>query len=122
MKIDKAFKQMNAIEMYFSYLDEEYFVRALESFSKGLGYCVDYFVTSGYSFEYEAHEEGYFGESGIKFEIEPPASDVHQLQIVDYNNFHLFLSEMADQYKESHSSEQEKIDQLLKVIKIKLNI
>jgi hypothetical protein len=121
MKINKKFELMNAIEMYFLYLSEENFIKALESYKRGIGYCVDSFVTCGFSTEYEVDDEGYFGDSGIKFEIEPPASDISQIQIVEYNNFHLFLSDMAVQYKESHPSEQEKIDQLIKDIKIKLD-
>jgi hypothetical protein len=122
MKIDKPFEQMNAIEMYFLYMGEEYFVRALESFSRGIGYSVDDFVTCGYSFEYEAHDEGYFGDSGIKFEIEPPASDFYQIQIVEYSEFFSMLREVASKYIISHSSEEEKIDRLFHEIKIKLNI
>jgi hypothetical protein len=102
MKIDTPFEQMNAIELYFMYLSEDFFVEALEHYSN-----VD--------------DEGYFGESGVKFEIEPPAYDFYQKQIVEYKDFLVILSKFSEKYKNSHPIESEKIDRLMKEIETRIN-
>jgi hypothetical protein len=121
MKIDTPFEQMHAIELYFMYLSEDFFVEALEHYSNGIGYCIDEFVTCGFSSEYEKGDEGYFGESGVKFEIEPPAYDFYQKQIVEYKDFLVILRKFSIKYKNSHPIESEKIDRLMKEIETRVN-
>lgn len=120
MKTNKNFELMNAVELYFMYLSEDSFVKALESFSEGMGYCVDDYVICGFANEYEVDDEGYFGNSGVKFEIEPPAYDYHKKQVIENTEFISILTEMSEQYKKDHLAESTQIDKLVEEIRSKL--
>lgn len=112
---------MNAVELYFMYLSEDSFIKALECFSKGMGFCVDDYVICGFANEYEVEDEGYFAETGIKFEIEPPAFDSHMKQVIENAEFISILTDLADQFKKDHISESSLVDDLLEKIKNLLN-
>lgn len=117
MKIEKNFDELTAIELYFLYLDEDKFLDCMEDFSNKIGYSISEFISCAFPSEYESWEEGYFGEIGIKFEIEPPAVDEKKYEIVSNTDFIDFLEELTQQYLDSYPMEKFKIELLLKKIK-----
>ena len=44
MKIDNNFEKLNAMELYFLYLEEDKFVSALEDFTNNIGYPISEFI------------------------------------------------------------------------------
>ncbi|GFN33146.1 hypothetical protein PCURB6_34060 [Paenibacillus curdlanolyticus] len=117
MRIDKKFEELTAMELYFLYLDEDKFVKALEGFSNLTGYGVSEFIGCAFPSEYESWEEGYFGDTGVKFEVEPPAVDETKYEIVPNENFFDLLEEMAHQYVVAVPLEKSKVEFLLNKIR-----
>ncbi|GIP56092.1 MULTISPECIES: ribonuclease toxin immunity protein CdiI [Paenibacillus] len=120
MKIDKNFDELTAMELYFLYLDEDKFIDALEDFSNKVGYGISEFICCAFPPEYESWEEGYFGDTGVKFEVEPPAVDGIKYEIVSNTDFIDFLDNLTHQYLVSYPMEQSKVELLLNQIKTKL--
>lgn len=117
MKIDKKFEKLNAMELYFLYLEEEKFISALKDFARNVGYPVSEFISCGFSAEYDSWEDGYFGETGIKFEVEPPAVDETKYEIVSYEKFVGFVGSLIKGYLDSYPSEHEQVKLLFDKIK-----
>jgi hypothetical protein len=105
------------MELYFLYLDEDKFVDALNDFSNLIGYGVSEFISCAFPTEYESWEEGYFGDKGVKFEVEPPAIDETKCEIVTNSDFIDFISKLIHQYLVSYPMEEPKIELLLNKIK-----
>lgn len=121
MKINKNFDELTAMELYFLYLDEDkLFVNALEDFSNSIGYGISEFISCAFPSEYESWEEGYFGDNGVKFEVEPPAVDEIKYEIVTNTDFIDFLDNLTDQYLGSYPMEESKVVLLLNQIKTTL--
>lgn len=117
MKINKNFDELTAMELYFLYLDEDKFVDALEDFSNSIGYGISEFICCTFPSEYESSEEGYFGDKGVKFEVEPPAVDETKYEIVSNTDFIDFLDMLADHYFGLYPLEESKVKLLLNQIK-----
>lgn len=120
MKIYKNFEDLTAMELYFLYLDEDKLVDALEDFSNSIGYGISEFICCAFPSEYESWEEGYFGNKGVKFEVEPPAVDETKYEIVSNTDFIDFLDKLTHQYLVSYPMGESKIELLLNKIKITL--
>ncbi|CAH1226404.1 MULTISPECIES: ribonuclease toxin immunity protein CdiI [Paenibacillus] len=120
MKINKNFDELTAMELYFLYLDEDKFVDALEDFSNSIGYGISEFICCAFPSEYKSWEEGYFGDKGVKFEVEPPAVDEIKYEIVSNTDFIDFLDNLTSQYFLSHPMEKSKVEFLLNQIKTTL--
>lgn len=121
MRIDKDFNELTAMELYFLYLDEDKFVEALEDFSRSIGYGISEFICCAFSSEYESWEEEYFGENGVKFEVEPPAVDEVKYEIVKNEDFIKFLEMIAQQYLTSFPSDKIRVEKMLSKIKTMLS-
>lgn len=113
MRIDKDFDNLNAMELYFLYLEENKFIDALKDFTKKKGYPVSEFICCGFPEEYESWEEGYFGNTGVKFEIEPPAVDEEKYLVVTKEEFVNFVSNLAKNYLLSNFSQQHIVNELI---------
>lgn len=98
MRIVKDYEKLSAMEMYFLYLDEEKFIKALECYSKKKGYSITEFIICAFSTEYEVGEVGYFGKEGVKFEVEPPAVDKEMFEVVSESEFIKCLGEIVESY------------------------
>ncbi|BFH60400.1 ribonuclease toxin immunity protein CdiI [Paenibacillus azoreducens] len=120
MRIDKNFEDLTAMELYFLYLNEDKFVDALEDFSNMIGYGISEFIGCAFPSEYESWEEGYFGDKGVKFEVEPPAVDENKYEIVKNTDFIDFLEKMTHQYLVSFPLDESKVELLLNKIKTTL--
>ncbi len=88
------FEEMNAIEMFFLYLESEEFLPLLMSYAERNGYSISEIIVSAFAEEYDKWEEGYFGDYGIKFEIEPPAADVRHFKVMHIPELKLFLKDL----------------------------
>lgn len=117
MKINKEFDSLNAVEAYFLYLEEEKFITALKGFRDNIGYSISEFVICAFASEYDSWEEGYFGEEGVKFEVEPPAVDDHKLDIITFNELYQYLDDMVNQYLVSNPDKRNEVTSLLNDIK-----
>ncbi|MNI52057.1 hypothetical protein D3C73_1068140 [compost metagenome] len=117
MRIDKNFEELTAMELYFLYLDEDKFVKALEYFLNLTGYGVSEFIGCTFPSEYESWEDGYFGDKGVKFEVEPPAVDETKYEIVTNEEFINLLEKLALQYLCSLPLEKSKVELLLNKIR-----
>jgi hypothetical protein len=116
MRIDKDFDNLNAMELYFLYLEENKFIDALTDFAKNKGYPISEFICCGFPEEYESWEEGYFGKSGVKFEVEPPAVDDEKHLVVAKEDFVNFVSDLAKHYLLSNPNQQDEVCNLIKEI------
>lgn len=117
MKMNKKFDVLTAMELYFLYLDEDKFVKALVNFSNSIEYGVLEFISCAFPSEYELWEEGYFGDQGVKFEVEPPAVDETKYEIVSNTQFINFLDMLSEQYIGSYPMDKSTVELLVTKIK-----
>jgi hypothetical protein len=73
MQFDKLNEKSNKqiIELYFEYIGEANILRALEEFTKKMGFGI-LDVSCEFACNFKEWEEGYFGESGVEILISEP--------------------------------------------------
>ena len=96
-------REMRPIELYLCYMTADY-----ERFSalldeniqlKGYGYNSYYF--SEFADEYSPDDEEYFGDSGVKISLFPPAVHAEMTEILTQDEYYNYLEDCANCYLQS---------------------
>ena len=75
-----------------------------------------------FAHEYHPGEEGYFGESGVCFSLQPPMAEIEENAIVDYDTFFKYLIEASEDYLTRNPNDTVQVEACLDVIKNKFMI
>ena len=120
LSMEKDNRNMNAIEMFFYYLDLERdkLISIIDSCLNKVGIAIDECIAYAFAEEYDVYEEGYFGKEGLKIVIQEPVVDQEKEEIYSLKTFFCFIN---NYYKENLAYYNEKdrkiIEYKLKEIK-----
>lgn len=95
--IEDTSGKIDLMRLYFNILGEGKFKQALDCFKRKKGFGIDP-VSCTFADEYEFWEEGYFGETGVKFSLHLPMTEVEEVAIVEYSLFFKYLKDTSENY------------------------
>lgn len=84
--IEEFSEKVELMRLYYKIIGDGKFMEAIENFKNKQGFGIDP-VCCIFANEYQPGEEGYFGETGVNFSIQPPMAEVEENAIVDENVF-----------------------------------
>ncbi|OWR31283.1 hypothetical protein CDO73_07735 [Saccharibacillus sp. O23] len=90
-------REAELIELYYSNLNDAYFLDALKSYSEGKGFGIGD-IWCVFAEEFEPGEEDYFGEKKVAYCFDYPAVAKDEVLIVDDSVFYRYLQEASIEF------------------------
>lgn len=119
--IEEFSEKVELMRLYYKIIGDGKFMEAIENFKNKQGFGIDP-VCCIFANEYQPGEEGYFGETGVNFSIQPPMAEGEENAIVDENIFFRYLTEAGEEYLTRQPQDQSEIAASLKELKEILNL
>ncbi|MCC3378521.1 ribonuclease toxin immunity protein CdiI [Paenibacillus farraposensis] len=119
--IEDFSEKIELMRLYYKIIGDGKFVQAIRHFENGDGFGIDP-VSCTFSHEYQPGEEGYFGESGVNFSLQPPMAEIEENAIVDYETFFKYLIEASEDYLTRNPNDKDQVEACLEIIKHKFMI
>ncbi|MEK5098913.1 ribonuclease toxin immunity protein CdiI [Bacillus sp. FSL W8-0848] len=114
--IESFSEKVELMRLYYKIIGDGKFVQAINHFKNGEGFGIDP-VSCTFSQEYQPGEEGYFGESGVNFSLQPPMAEIEENAIVDYETFFKYLTEASENYLTRNPNDKDHVESCLTLIK-----
>lgn len=121
----KKYEKMNAIELFFYYLDmkRNKLIDIIESYFTRNGIAIDECISYAFAEEFEKLEEGYFGENGIVIVIQEPVADKEKEEVYSLKEFFSAVDQYYQDNLDYYQNENiEIMKSELEKIKDRLNI
>lgn len=119
--IEEFSEKVELMRLYYKIIGDGKFMEVIENFKNKQGFGIDP-VCCIFANEYQPGEEGYFGETGVNFSIQPPMSEVEENAIVDENVFFQYLTEVGEDYLTRRPQDRTRVEVSLKELKEILNL
>ncbi|MEK4718483.1 ribonuclease toxin immunity protein CdiI [Priestia sp. FSL W8-0524] len=119
--IEEFSEKVELMRLYYKIIGDGKFMEVIENFKNKQGFGIDP-VCCIFANEYQPGEEGYFGETGVSFSIQPPMSEVEENAIVDENVFFQYLTEVGEDYLTRRPQDRTRVEVSLKELKEILNL
>ena len=119
--IEEFSEKVELMRLYYKIIGDGKFMEVIENFKNKQGFGIDP-VCCIFANEYQPGEEGYFGETGVNFSIQPPMAEVEENAIVDENVFFQYLTEAGEDYLTRRPQDRTRVEVSLKELKEILNL
>lgn len=111
-KMDSFSEKKVFVEQYFKSIGDQLFLDALDQFSRKSGFGREPFCNIFHN-EYETWEEGYFGDTGVKFVAYYPAMNIEEQAILSNSEFYDLVDKAAELYLEKYPDKKAVVIELL---------
>ncbi|CAI6053311.1 hypothetical protein PAECIP112173_01481 [Paenibacillus sp. JJ-100] len=119
--IEDFSEKVELMRLFYKIIGEGKFIQTMNHFKNGEGFGIDP-VCCTFAHKYHPGEEGYFGERGVCFSLQPPMAEIEENAIVDYETFFKYLIEASEDYLTRNPNDTVQVEACLDVIKNKFMI
>lgn len=119
--IEEFSEKVRLMRLYYKIIGDGKFIEAIDNFKNKKGFGMDP-ICCIFANEYQPGEEGYFGQTGVNFSIQPPMAEVEENAIVDEKVFFQYLTEAGEDYLTRRPQDRTRVEVSLKELKEILNL